>query len=81
LATGDGVWDRFHDRSYPLCEKILSLRATTLAGLAVQARASSLAESELWEDEDRDEEWDDRQRAFIEAVCAFVGVTPVETVS
>ena len=32
------VWDCIHERMWPILEEILSLKATTLAGLAVQAR-------------------------------------------
>jgi hypothetical protein len=76
--TKVGVWDRLNDRLYSLCERILTMRAATLAGLTVQARASSLSEIHLWEDkEDYSEPWCERQRAFIEAVCSFCGVETV----
>jgi hypothetical protein len=52
----------------------MGLRATTIAGLAVQAKAASLVFSDLQEIE---EEWNDHHRQFIELVCAFTGVTPV----
>jgi hypothetical protein len=71
--TRVSVWDRIHERLFPLCEKILSLRPTTLAGLAVQARASSLSEEQLWNGVDEPSS----ERAFIEAVCAFCGIKPV----
>jgi hypothetical protein len=56
-----------------LCDYIRSLRARTLAGFAVQARAASLQGLDLWDD-DEDHA---RELAFIAAACAFAGVTPV----
>jgi hypothetical protein len=38
------------------------------------SRAITLAAAELWDDEF---DGDDHERAFIEAVCAFVGITPL----
>ena len=40
----------------------------------MQTRAVTLAAAELW-DEDRDD--NAHERLFIEAVCAFVGITPL----
>jgi len=57
---------------YPVIDDILARRAKTVAGLAVQARAITLSEPEMWDDADGY-----KIKGFIEAVCAFVGVTPV----
>jgi hypothetical protein len=43
--------------------------------LAVLARAAVLGDTPLWDEDDWFED-DERQRALIEAVCSFVGVTP-----
>jgi len=59
--------DDIDDRLFPLAEDILSRRARTVAGLAVQAKAVTLAAGELWNDGRDDNE---HERAFIEAVCA-----------
>jgi hypothetical protein len=67
-------WHRLNSRIYPLVDAILSQRAQTLAGLAVQARAFTLSSSEWW---DSDLTCEDDQLAFANAVCAFLGVTPV----
>jgi hypothetical protein len=72
----DGVWDRLFDRMYPLVEKILSLKAQTVRGLAVQARAIALADCELWESDKLHRE-EARCRLFIESVCAFAGIAPL----
>jgi hypothetical protein len=68
-------WNRIHARLYPLVDDILARKARPLAGLAVQAKAITLAVPELWDgglwDGDVPET---RERVFIEAVCAFVGV-------
>jgi hypothetical protein len=69
------VWVSINDRMYPLIDDILSLRATSVAGLGVQARAASLYFDELWEPQDADPAGI-AQREFIEAVCAFCGVAP-----
>jgi len=62
-------------RLFPLAEDILARRAQTIAGLAVQAKAITLAAADLWDEEDADGH--DHERTFVEAVCAFVGITPV----
>ena len=66
------VWNSIHDRLFPLCEDILSRKAKTSAGFAVQARAMSVHHAEEW-----DTIGDEENRSFIEAACAVVGVTPV----
>jgi len=67
-------WDRIHGKIWPLIDAIMALKATTTAGLAVQARTVSLYFAELWKNET---DWEDHHRQFIESVCAFAGVTPV----
>jgi hypothetical protein len=68
-------WGRIHGRMYPLVDKILTYKAHTVAGLAVQAQAMALGHTELWDE--HEEEEGGCHRLFIEAVCAFVGVKPV----
>jgi hypothetical protein len=68
------VWNDIHGRLYLIFDYILSQRAQTVDGLAVQARAIVMAASDLWEDRGDDNEA--HERIFIEAVCAFVGVAP-----
>jgi hypothetical protein len=50
--TGSGAtdcdWDDLCDRIATLCNDILSRKATTIAGLAVQTRALGLTNGELW---------------------------------
>jgi hypothetical protein len=66
-------WDRFFDRLSPLIDAILSRKAQTVAGLAVQARAFTLSSNEWWGD---DPPCENDALAFAEAVCAFVGIVP-----
>jgi hypothetical protein len=73
--------NKFNDRLYGLIEKILSLKVTTLAGLAVQTRAMVLDNAEFWGGEGltQSEENDPnkrRQRQFLEAMCSFLGIEP-----
>jgi hypothetical protein len=71
-------WDDIHSRLFPLCEHILSQRAHTLAGLAVQANAVSLAAAELWDPGcHHDDDPPQHERMFIQAVCDFLGIIPV----
>jgi hypothetical protein len=58
----------------PLVEDILERKASTVQGLAIQATAVTLANSELWDDAC---EGDDHLRCFIENACSFLGVVPV----
>jgi hypothetical protein len=82
LTTGndpnpDATWattDDLNDRLFPLAEDILSQRAHTRAGLTVQAKAVSLVAAELWENPDYH---NPHERMFIEAVCSFLGITPI----
>jgi hypothetical protein len=67
------VWNDIHGRLYPIVDDILSRRAHSLAGLAVQARAVVMGEAEIWEAPCEEYE---RERVFIESVCALVGVKP-----
>jgi hypothetical protein len=66
-------WTPIHGRLYPIVDAILSRSAHSLAGLAVQARAAVMAAAEIW---DAPGEETERERLFIESVCAFVGVKP-----
>jgi hypothetical protein len=66
-------WTPIHGRLYPIVDDILSRRAQTVSGLAVQARAIVMGHADLWDARDEDTE---RERLFIEAVCTFVGVKP-----
>jgi hypothetical protein len=66
-------WTHIHGRLYPIVDDILSRRAQTVPGLAVQARAIVMGHADLWDALDEDTE---RERLFIESVCAFVGVKP-----
>jgi hypothetical protein len=66
-------WPPIHGRLYPIVDAILSRSAHSLAGLAVQARAAVMAAAEIW---DAPGEETERERLFIESVCAFVGVKP-----
>jgi hypothetical protein len=71
-------WTEIHNRLFPLCEKILSMRAHTLEGLAVQTNAIGLAAAELWDPGmNQDDDKPNHERMFVEAVCAFLGITPV----
>jgi hypothetical protein len=70
-------WTDFHDRMYPVCDRILACRPQTIAGLGVQARAISLTEEGWW-----DGDWDEHgpenyTRDFVASVCAFAGVRTV----
>ena len=58
-----------------LTKEIISRKAQTVSGLAVQARAMTVYYSELWDGGRSDDDPQDH-RNFIEAVCAFVGITP-----
>jgi len=74
----DNPWNAIHDRLDALAKDIISRKAQTVAGLAVQARAMTAYYAELWDrDEDDEDDEGSGHRIFIEAVCAFVGVTPV----
>jgi hypothetical protein len=61
------AWEPVEKRFYALAEEILSYRASSREGLALQARAFISSYCEIWEDSDG-------ARAFIECVCAFAGV-------
>jgi hypothetical protein len=69
-------WKNIYDRLYPLCADILSRTAQTKAGLAVQVKAIQMAAADLWDDPDAED--GSHERAFIEAVFRFVGITPAQ---
>ena len=69
-------WGPIHDRLYELVNEILPCKAVTAAGLAVQVRAVVLAAADLWDGDDNDDDNTKHEKLFIEAACAFVGVTP-----
>ncbi|HUI12562.1 MAG TPA: hypothetical protein VL048_03720 [Xanthobacteraceae bacterium] len=75
------VWDEIHDRLHPLARDIISRKAQTVAGLAVQARAMTVYYSELWDGGSVDDENEHDHRNFIEAVCVFAGVKPLPLVA
>jgi hypothetical protein len=62
------AWEPVSDRFYAVAEEILSYRASTRQGLALQVRAFISSYSEIWEDDDGG------VRAFVECVCDFAGV-------
>jgi hypothetical protein len=68
---GRTVWDRLNGQLNPLVEEILALKATTIDGLRVQARAVALVAPESFEDDPDD--WRPEQN-FIRNVFAFLGV-------
>ena len=70
------AWNNIHDRQFPLIDAIMALKPHTLAGLAVIARAFTLFHSEQWEPAINSDDPQHR-RAFMESVCAVVGVVPV----
>jgi hypothetical protein len=64
------------DRMNELVWSILPRRAQTVAGLAVQTRAITMAAADLWDGEGWDGEGElTHECAFIEAVCGFVGIS------
>jgi len=68
---GEG-WSDFHDRLFSLVKKILGLKATTLAGLAVQTSAIALADDEEVNIDDDDRQaW--RLRQFLDSICSVLG--------
>jgi hypothetical protein len=74
----DNTWNDIHARLFPLCERILAMRAHTLAGLRVQATAISLAAANLWDNGPHDnDDSPHHERMFIECVHAFLGITPI----
>jgi hypothetical protein len=79
IESEDEPWDGIHDRLYPLANEIWSKKAQTISGLALQTRAIVLAAHDLWDPGMLSD--NDHERKFIEAVCAFVGITPYEAVS
>jgi hypothetical protein len=68
----DVFWPKIQDQLYRLVDEILPLKASTPAGLAVQAKAVACAASDLWEGDGEPQ----HERLFIEAACAFCNITP-----
>lgn len=69
------AWTKIHRRMLPLCDRILRFQPCTPGGLAIMARAISLSEDTLWDDEG------DAAKnivVFIKAVCSFAGTRPVQ---
>jgi hypothetical protein len=69
-----------NERAYDLIEKILALKATTIAGLTVQTRAMVLDNEEYWgrfamehEENAPDQR---RHRQFLEIMCNYLGIEP-----
>jgi hypothetical protein len=63
----DGPWKELQeDRIWPLAKEILSLKATTVAGLAVQFRAALLADNDLLTANGT------IQEMFLKATAAFI---------
>jgi hypothetical protein len=71
----DDFWNAMHDELYPLCDEILEMRAKTLQGLAVQARAVSAAAHEMWEGYNEGAS----ELQFLNRACEFLNVTPLHT--
>jgi hypothetical protein len=71
--ASEEFWGGFNNRQELLMNEIFSYKAKTAAGLALQVRAMTLWHFELWDKADYHRD----HRLFVEAVCAFVGVTPV----
>lgn len=71
------VWTNILDALNALAKDIISRKAHTVAGLTVQARAMTVYYAELWDGGSSDDEHNHDCRDFIEAVCAFAGVTPL----
>jgi hypothetical protein len=67
--------DDLNDRMFALIDEIQTHKAATLAGLAVLTRACVLSNASQWGGRLATE--DERDRRFIEALCDFLGITPV----
>jgi hypothetical protein len=70
-------WDPIVDRVHSLTDDILGRRSCTIDGLTLQVRALRMATCNF-EDEVGGYK---ATESFVEAVCAFVGITPVEDLS
>jgi hypothetical protein len=77
------LWAAFHGRINPVVDEIMDQKATTRDGLALQAQAFALDNSDCFYDHDDDDPVErslGRARrgmsGFIESVCAFVGTLP-----
>jgi hypothetical protein len=69
--------DAFTDRLFAMVYEIEGRPAATLAGIAVLARTAVLANATQWVNGAGDE----RDRRFIETVCAFLGITPITDIA
>jgi hypothetical protein len=76
LESGESVWDDILGRLNPLAREIISHKAQTVAGLAVQTRAMTVYYAELWDGGSIDDDNNHDHRKFIDAVCAFLRITP-----
>jgi hypothetical protein len=65
------IWNEINDAIFPLCEKIVSLPARTIADLALQARAVALLNAEYWTGE---EEGPQGFVTLVNSVCSLGGV-------
>jgi hypothetical protein len=85
---GDKERNEVSDALFSLADEILSLTATTKEGLAVQLRAITATDAELWDNEtwgaaipryyhEHGPSEADRYLAFFESACALLGVVPV----
>jgi hypothetical protein len=74
------AWNEIHDRMFSLIDEILPRKAKTIAGIAVQAQAMVMDNTEWWDngllDENDDETPEGRGRLFLESLCSFLGITP-----
>ena len=66
-------WDDLNDRTFTICSGILSHKATTIAGLAVQTRALMLTNNELWYGPTV-EDSSERIPSYFRTVCNVLGV-------
>lgn len=76
-ADENSPWNDILARAFPLARRILSMRAATLVGLTVQARAASLENAEFWDHPQELDSQDGATKGLIESLCAYVGVKPV----
>jgi hypothetical protein len=84
--TGSGDtdcdWDDLCDRVATLCNDILSRKATTIVGLAVQTRALMLTNNELWHDPSTVVDASERLPSYFQSVCSVLGLAlPPDTMS
>ena len=77
----DEVWERLHERVFPVANEILSHKATTLAGLALQTRALALTNNELSHEPSSVMDNSDRIQLYFRSVCSVLGLAPPPPVS